>query len=350
MDNNNINENSSNSFNNEELDMISSIIVETISTVVETTSNEVGTTSNQIETTSNEVETTSNQIETMEETNQELDKNYEDNIEEEILDEDNVLEDDIEEEIQDENISINMPSNHLNFINNVMNLITGGFSIQDNYDNLSSNIETNSEIDNNHAEIMNYAYENMMNLDDDIIKLIDFCYLKNLQYDDEPIDTIRYTIRTVFHEGSAYELKKLVSNIFCYSMTGINLVFNENFDLLNEILNSEIKRLLRRSMTIQVFSQMFSTGFQQMEDIKLVVTEEELEKIPTCVYKDLSIDIQKINEKCAICQEEYRENDNVRILECKHAFHNDCVDNWLTGHSHKCPCCRKPSANYKPKL
>ena len=222
-----------------------------------------------------------------------------------------------------------------------------------------SNVELENQIEDKYTEIMNWTYENMTNINDEIIKFIDVCYLKNLQYDDEPIDTIRYTIRTVFEEGLQYEIQNLASGIFGYSMVGINYVFNENFEILNEILKSEIKRLIRRSYSFQIFRQLIlgsggvggnGLGFQPMEDIKLVVTKEELDKIPKKVYKDIDLDTRNKHDKCPICQEEYRENDTVRILPCEHIFHNDCVDNWLLEHSHKCPCCRQTSANYIPKI
>ena len=210
--------------------------------------------------------------------------------------------------------------------------------------------EINNIIDSKYSEIMTYAYENMMNINDNIIKFMDFCYLKNLQYDDEPIDTIRYTIRTIFDEGFTYDIKELTSNIFGYSMIGINIVFNENFDILNEILACEVKRYLRRTLSIRYLSHMFYNNFQQMEDIKLVVSEDELLNIPTKIFKDLDSDIKSKNEKCTICQDEYRDNDTIRLLSCEHIFHTDCVDNWLTQHSHKCPCCRKEATTYIAKI
>jgi len=44
---------------------------------------------------------------------------------------------------------------------------------------------------------------------------------------------------------------------------------------------------------------------------------------------------------CIFCQDEYKEGDRVRSLPCKHAFHADCVDEWLRENS-TCPMCKKP--------
>jgi hypothetical protein len=211
----------------------------------------------------------------------------------------------------------------------------------------------NETVESKHNEIMSWAYSNMMNIDDDVIKFIDYCYLKNLQYDDEPIDTIRYTIRTVFAEGLNYEVRNLISNIFSYGMIGINYVFNENFNILNEMLSLELKRILRRGMFINIFSQMIlnhNGGFGTMEDIKLILTKEELDKIPVNIYKDISPELKEKKDSCTVCREEYHDNDNVRTLRCGHVFHTECVDNWLMNHSHKCPCCRQTSGTYTPNI
>jgi hypothetical protein len=222
--------------------------------------------------------------------------------------------------------------------------------------NIFNNQEINTYIDNKLVEIMSWAYENMMTIDNSIIEFINLCYLKNLQYDDEPIDSIRYTIRTILNEGIQFNLKNVVANIFSYSITGMNMVFNENFDLLNGILNEELKRILRRSLTFTYFSQLLTNGFiipnglQSMDDIKLIIPDDELEKIPVKTFKHLDLELKTKNDKCPVCHDEYRENDNLRILPCEHCFHIDCIDNWLTQHSHKCPCCRKEAGNHKPKL
>jgi len=44
---------------------------------------------------------------------------------------------------------------------------------------------------------------------------------------------------------------------------------------------------------------------------------------------------------CAICFLEYSEGAQLRELPCRHAFHAECVDQWLRRHSSTCPMCRK---------
>ncbi|KAJ3790225.1 hypothetical protein GGU10DRAFT_341420 [Lentinula aff. detonsa] len=45
-------------------------------------------------------------------------------------------------------------------------------------------------------------------------------------------------------------------------------------------------------------------------------------------------------EQCLICLEEYNSQDSVRVMECKHAFHMNCVDRWLLEGRNSCPACR----------
>ncbi|KNA18885.1 hypothetical protein SOVF_066880 [Spinacia oleracea] len=44
---------------------------------------------------------------------------------------------------------------------------------------------------------------------------------------------------------------------------------------------------------------------------------------------------------CAICLEDYRVGDKIRILPCRHKFHTFCVDAWLTSWRTFCPVCKR---------
>jgi hypothetical protein len=52
--------------------------------------------------------------------------------------------------------------------------------------------------------------------------------------------------------------------------------------------------------------------------------------------------LSSTKEKCTICLMPYDDGDNLRILRCKHGFHVECIDQWLTGHVNSCPICRAP--------
>ncbi|KAI8606901.1 hypothetical protein BC830DRAFT_1175931, partial [Chytriomyces sp. MP71] len=47
-------------------------------------------------------------------------------------------------------------------------------------------------------------------------------------------------------------------------------------------------------------------------------------------------------QKCTVCLMDYEEADDLRILKCKHGFHADCIDQWLTSNVNNCPICRSP--------
>jgi len=45
-------------------------------------------------------------------------------------------------------------------------------------------------------------------------------------------------------------------------------------------------------------------------------------------------------ERCLICLDDYEEEDEIRVMNCRHAFHRGCVDKWLQTGKNNCPACR----------
>ena len=45
-------------------------------------------------------------------------------------------------------------------------------------------------------------------------------------------------------------------------------------------------------------------------------------------------------EKCVICMEKYKLDEEVETLPCFHIFHKDCIDQWLKAGKDTCPICK----------
>ena len=67
------------------------------------------------------------------------------------------------------------------------------------------------------------------------------------------------------------------------------------------------------------------------------LSKAQIKKIPNVYYSKKHF---KNQEKCAICQYEYKETEKVSKLPCLHIFHNDCIKGWLEKNK-VCPICKK---------
>jgi len=55
-------------------------------------------------------------------------------------------------------------------------------------------------------------------------------------------------------------------------------------------------------------------------------------------------------ERCLVCLCDYEEGNECRKLtKCKHVFHKECIDQWLTTGRNSCPLCRGEGVEEKEK-
>ncbi|XP_005858809.1 PREDICTED: E3 ubiquitin-protein ligase RNF149 [Myotis brandtii] len=68
-------------------------------------------------------------------------------------------------------------------------------------------------------------------------------------------------------------------------------------------------------------------------------TKKVIGQLPlhTIKHGEKGIDVDA--ENCAVCIENFKVKDIIRILPCKHIFHRTCIDPWLLDH-HTCPMCK----------
>lgn len=87
-----------------------------------------------------------------------------------------------------------------------------------------------------------------------------------------------------------------------------------------------------------------------MEPVKLTVSQDEINKIPTFEYQNLSNEIKNFNDACSICKMDYLPTDEIRHIKCNHVFHKECIDPWLLNENYKCPVCREEVAEHIAKI
>ncbi|KAK9209703.1 hypothetical protein WN944_002071 [Citrus x changshan-huyou] len=88
------------------------------------------------------------------------------------------------------------------------------------------------------------------------------------------------------------------------------------------------------------------TAYREVSDVYDVtgvkgLSEDMIQKLPECALHSEEM-IQLYNEiGCSICLEKFEEGDSARKLpSCRHCFHSECVDKWLTRNG-SCPVCRE---------
>jgi len=74
--------------------------------------------------------------------------------------------------------------------------------------------------------------------------------------------------------------------------------------------------------------------------------EEEEDRIQTAVPAE---QLPDPGDACAICLDNIEDDDDIRGLDCGHAFHASCVDPWLTSRRACCPLCKADYYVPKPR-
>ncbi|XP_022876136.1 probable E3 ubiquitin-protein ligase RHG1A isoform X1 [Olea europaea var. sylvestris] len=98
-----------------------------------------------------------------------------------------------------------------------------------------------------------------------------------------------------------------------------------------------------RDMRLDVDNMSYEELLALEEHIGNVCTGLSEDTIVSCLkqrkYVDVKIEGQTETEPCCICQEEYKDGEDLGTLECKHDFHAECIKQWLM-HKNLCPICK----------
>ena len=80
---------------------------------------------------------------------------------------------------------------------------------------------------------------------------------------------------------------------------------------------------------------------QPTEDIVCTLDEKDKENL-----KKIKLE-NDLEDKCNICMDQMKKEEDIIILPCNHIFHTGCIEEWLTKYNYKCPICKQEVG--KPK-
>ncbi|TYI01399.1 hypothetical protein ES332_A11G197800v1 [Gossypium tomentosum] len=70
------------------------------------------------------------------------------------------------------------------------------------------------------------------------------------------------------------------------------------------------------------------------------VDSKTVEALPCVAFGSARLSQCHAGETCAICLEDYKDGEILKILPCQHDFHSSCVESWLTKWGTFCPVCK----------
>jgi predicted RNase H-like nuclease (RuvC/YqgF family) len=94
-----------------------------------------------------------------------------------------------------------------------------------------------------------------------------------------------------------------------------------------------IKELCPNSSNQQTMEKIFN-GEKDSNEANIV--KNKIMNIPQVYYKKNEFD----NFDCFICYDEFKDNECLKQLMCKHIFHKECLSQWLMN-SNNCPICNQ---------
>jgi hypothetical protein len=99
-----------------------------------------------------------------------------------------------------------------------------------------------------------------------------------------------------------------------------------------------LRRRQRIRDTTQIRAQLFTRGLFSAH-LEQGLNKSLRDGLPVLVYNE-EFATSRDDTLCAVCLADYQNNEKLQQLPiCSHAFHKECIDQWLVNHS-TCPICR----------
>ena len=103
------------------------------------------------------------------------------------------------------------------------------------------------------------------------------------------------------------------------------------------ILNAVIRCFLRRRRLSRPPPALSEV---RLDSCSVAAADKQLQVAPPTLVFSSGMKLAGAEAECAICLSEFVEGEGIRVMgQCKHGFHVQCIEKWLSSHS-SCPTCR----------
>jgi hypothetical protein len=221
--------------------------------------------------------------------------------------------------------------------NNIINEINNPFFNVNVEEEINNNEDTQNEVEN--------EVENVDEVEDE-----DELLEEETKEDETP--QIRSSVRRTYVGNIPISTR--ATQIFTTSLNQPNLNINTTTSNRFSTFSRNYRPLNNSSFlfnNLNTVDGLMNTLFQvnlnniNYEDVKIIMTDEEFENMPRINYNE-----NCLNQDCTICMESFNNDELVLKTPCEHCFHIECVKNWFTKESVKCPFCRKEVCKGKPNF
>ncbi|WVZ05009.1 hypothetical protein V8G54_018355, partial [Vigna mungo] len=95
--------------------------------------------------------------------------------------------------------------------------------------------------------------------------------------------------------------------------------------------------------------------FQQIDNVSRGLSEETITRVvktKTCLLPnnlDGVTSKEQETDLCVICQDEYKNQEEIGILQCQHRYHANCIRRWLH-EKNVCPICKSEVLDFEGTL
>lgn len=103
----------------------------------------------------------------------------------------------------------------------------------------------------------------------------------------------------------------------------------ELMDLMNTISNS-----IQETLITSIISRLMNVPDSENVNSDSILSEDEFNHLNSYIIKKENIC------QCSICLEDFNVDETAVSLNCNHVYHKECIKEWLTKQSSKCPTCR----------